>query len=540
MRQSTRTSCAIGWPRQCALPCSARKGAWPPSASPPPAALDELPRGHLLQQDVPEQREPDLRAAADVQAGRQLGPQLINEFANVVTIEVAAPSDIIAARALANKLTQMINLAGIVLPVDTRIVSNTRRLEKGSGRAGVNQDSAPTRGHFVPGMQLAQNQIYVGPGPVPTCSQWRDPCKVSLKGPREQAVTHYEVYLRSEPALLGQLMNLKGCQLMCCRGVNGKCHVDVIIKVFDEMHGDALAPLTIVAGLPWSPREFVERAEQLVHPFDEDSPLDESILRTMFGNLVRGPQAVVRHRKGVLAHYERCVRSQEAALKDKMDPLVRDVVGDKKILLFRGMLRDVGHPGVDLAADIAAGFPLLGDLGMSGVFKKCDRPALLSAKELMTGARWAQESCRATSCRSSGVPETDVAVFEGTMEEVKKRWLRGPLTAEQITDLLGPCWVPSRRFGFVQGSKMRLVDGFSEHGVNGATHVREKITLGGIDECVALAKAWSSLVSPGGQVECHPPSGELLQGKLHPGWGEDGMKKIVGRTWDLKAAYKRL
>ena len=188
-----------------------KEGAWPPSAPPPPAALDEFPRDHLLRQDVPEQREPDLRAAADVQARRQRGPQLINEFANVVTIEATAPSDIIAARALPNKPAQMVNLAGIVLPVDTRIVSNTRRPEGGSGRAGVNQYSAPTRGHFVPGMQLAQNQIYVGLGPVPTCSQWRGPCKVSLKGPREQAVTHYEAYLRSEPALLEQLVNLKGC-----------------------------------------------------------------------------------------------------------------------------------------------------------------------------------------------------------------------------------------------------------------------------------------------------------------------------------------
>ena len=324
-------------------------------------------------------------------------------------------------------------------------------------------------------------------------------------------------------------------------GVNEKCHVEVIIKVFNEMHGDALAPRTMVAGLPWSPEEFVEQAEQLAHPFDEDSPLDEPILRTMFGNLARGPQAVERHRKGTIAHYERRARSlepQEAALKDKMDTLVREVVGDKKIFLFREVLHDVGHPDVDLAADVGAGFPLLGDLGMSSVSKESDWPAPLSTKEPMTGASWAQESCRA-SCRSSGVRETDVAVFEGTMEEVKRRWLQGPPTEEQITDLLGPCWVPSRRFGLVQGSKLRLVDDFSEHGVNGATHVREKITLGGVDECVALAKVWASLVPPGGRVECPLRSGEFLQGELHPGWGEDGLKKIVGRTWDPKAAYKQ-
>ena len=120
----------------------------------------------------------------------------------------------------------------------------------------------------------------------------------------------------------------------------------------------------------------------------------------------------------------------------------------------------------------------------------------------------------------------------------------------QMLDPPFECWIhrPQMRYrGFKCGSsiqkrdwKIWVVDDFSEHSVNGATHVREKITLGGIDECVALAKAWASLVSPDGRVECPLPSGEILQGVLHPGWGEDGFKKIVGRTWDLKAAYKQL
>ena len=75
-----------------------KEGAWPPPAQPPPEALDEPPRVQPLLQDGPEHREPDLRAAADVQARRRRGPQLINEFANVVTIEVTAPSDVSPSR----------------------------------------------------------------------------------------------------------------------------------------------------------------------------------------------------------------------------------------------------------------------------------------------------------------------------------------------------------------------------------------------------------------------------------------------------------
>jgi len=224
---------------------------------------------------------------------------------------------------------------------------------------------------------------------------------------------------------------------MCLCGVNERCHADIIIKVFGGLHGDALAPRTDVAGLPWSPEEFVEQAERLAHPFDEDPPIDEATLKTMFGNLARGPQAVERHRRGVVAYYERRARSpelQEAAFKDQMDLLVREVVGDTKIFLLRENLRDVGHPDVGLAADVAAGFPFWATWACPA----CSLSVIISIRELMSGARWAQESCR-VSCRSSGMRGADVAVFEGTVEEVRKRWLRGPFTEKQVTDLVGPC-----------------------------------------------------------------------------------------------------
>eukprot|EP00972_Heterocapsa_arctica_P086376 12731056-Heterocapsa_arctica.AAC.1 len=86
---------------------------------------------------------------------------------------------------------------------------------------------------------------------------------------------------------------------------------------------------------------------------------------------------------------------------------------------------------------------------------------------------------------------------------------------------------------------MRLVDDFSEYGVNSAAHIREKITLGGVDECVALAKAWASAVGPDGVVSCPLPDGTILQGRLPPAWGDVDVMRLVGRTWDFKAAYKQ-
>lgn len=57
-------------------------------------------------------------------------------------------------------------------------------------------------------------------------------------------------------------------------------------------------------------------------------------------------------------------------------------------------------------------------------------------------------------------------VWDATMKEVEEGWLMGPLQADQVTEVVGPLWTPSRRFGIVQGSKVRHIDDPSEFAVN--------------------------------------------------------------------------
>eukprot|EP00969_Alexandrium_andersonii_P062475 2752029-Alexandrium_andersonii.AAC.1 len=64
------------------------------------------------------------------------------------------------------------------------------------------------------------------------------------------------------------------------------------------------------------------------------------------------------------------------------------------------------------------------------------------------------------------------------------------MSADEVGSLLGPCWVPARRFGVRQGGKVRVVDDCSEFLVNAAVETTEKIDLGGVDELLCLAKAW--------------------------------------------------
>ena len=78
---------------------------------------------------------------------------------------------------------------------------------------------------------------------------------------------------------------------------------------------------------------------------------------------------------------------------------------------------------------------------------------------------------------------------------------------------VGPLWTPSRRFGIVQGGKIRNIDDLSEFAVNQTYGTPEKLDQGGVDEVVALASAWTKKLG-------------------------DRCPKLVGRCLDLKSAIQ--
>ena len=118
------------------------------------------------------------------------------------------------------------------------------------------------------------------------------------------------------------------------------------------------------------------------------------------------------------------------------------------------------------------------------------------------------------SVRSSGDAELDAAVYAGTLAELgaERKWLRGPFTATELSDLLGPLWVGCRRFGLKQGGKIRLVDDYSEYGVNAATGSSIKFSMHGVDAIASTARAWGAAVHEDGSVELKQIGGPPLRG----------------------------
>ena len=170
------------------------------------------------------------------------------------------------------------------------------------------------------------------------------------------------------------------------------------------------------------------------------------------------------------------------------------------------------------------GFNLVGKTTTSGCLQRRIRPATISPKELQKTAIWNRKALTA-KCRSTGDVAQDEVLWNDTNEEVQRGWLRGPFVEAEVTEALGTTnWLCARRFPIIQGSKTRLIDDCREPQLNTALSTTEKLDLMGIDHFANLATEISKT---------------LKFGQVHEAWKAPAFQ-LVGRTLDLKAAYKNL
>ena len=304
-------------------------------------------------------------------------------------------------------------------------------------------------------------------------------------------------------------------------------------RIQDEDHlEDRQAESTVaVIGIPMTPQDAVRRAKSLRHPFDEAIKVPESMEKAMRMALEEGPEQVSRRRVEALKWIKqraRALEPEEKKLHDAMPEHRARVVQNKKFLLLKELIEEVGHEDKGLFLDLVSGMKITGNAEPTGEFAVDFKPAQLESRDLWQVAKFSQaEVVRRVPPHMNPKPvtlkgkEVNIAeeVWQTTMREVERGWLEGPLTAEQVSSRVGPLWTPSRRFGIVQGNKVRNIDDLSEFSVNQAYGTPEKLDLGGVDEVVAMAAAWAKMAEQTGHAE--------------------GVQ-LVGRCLDLKSAYKQI
>ena len=548
---STSLECA--YPQQFCdklAACAAAAASLPPA----PSAKRPLPPG-TAEEPSSKIRKVKLageRAAVGRQSRGDPLPPLISEFKRVWHARCPANLAKAAEEKKGSWLKAPFHLGDESIPVDSKILE-VNILEVGiAGPVKGEAVVPPTRACLADVPVLGEQHVYIGRAlsgkrRLPA-SEWANIYRLWQCESRSDCLIKYEQYLRS-PAmaefLRRELGKLAGKILVCpsCR-TGEACHADVIIKIFREVFDIASAtrPASLKVGEPWTPEEFVAQAEALVHPFDSIVAPD-AILRNVFTLLTVGPKSLAAARAETLEHWRRRAKEldpQEQELRSKMHDDVRPTMSSKRILLFGEMLTAAGVPKAnDLCHLLASGFTITGEVPASGLFPAERREPEKTIEDVWRDAPLVREAIWA-SLRPSDDPELDQEVTAATKAEEEQGWLRGPIPWEDAAARHSRFTV-ARRFGIRQGGAVRVIDDYSENGVNATVGTSERIDVGGVDSIIAIAKAvMASLAQDSREVKVVLSDGTSLEGTLHASLSPSSARKLLGKVFDLSKAYRRL
>lgn len=305
--------------------------------------------------------------------------------------------------------------------------------------------------------------------------------------------------------------------------------------------GDGGAQFEII-GLYRTPAQFNQCARKLRHPIDLCTSSPDVLKQNIFWVLTSSQLQVAKFRCEQLSKlHKRAVElsGKELLSREGLSPQTIKVLKGKNLLLLREVLQECHYPDVEVVDEILRGMNITGAIPPSGIFPEKLRTPSITAQQLKESGKFTRRGTLA-SMRSSGSLEIDSKVWNETLEEVSAGWMDGPFSEGQLSDIIGNDFIVNRRFGLQQGSKVRSIDDLSESGVNSTVLTFERIELMGVDEYLAVAKIASSAVSDDRKVCIQLDNGSYMKGTLHSSITTTGMCTWVGKTFDLKSAYRQI
>ena len=266
-----------------------------------------------------------------------------------------------------------------------------------------------------------------------------------------------------------------------------------------------------VVGVPSSPPEFVSRAVAAGHPKELKRHNAKLVTDAVRANFVDTPERVKQVREAFFLKWEkRAVELEpfEKAANAKRPEHLQHLLENKRILLFREILDSLGYPDKGLTRDIENGFALYGWLPNTGVFEPCVRKPAFSLETLKMMAHGLKEAVKSRLVNRQ-VRLVEEATWDETKAELQRGWLWIPQRDLDVTPK-----IYAMRFGLQQKDKLRVIDDCSVGGLNATIGVPEKLRVHSVDVLLNFL------------VNCF---------EVTPG----GMPAAVGRTYDLKSAYKQ-
>ena len=273
-------------------------------------------------------------------------------------------------------------------------------------------------------------------------------------------------------------------------------------------------------GIAWTPENFVQRAAGLSHPGHFLDGVHSVLARYLEKMAKQSLHDLALERTSAMRkwtlRFEELKRQGVDGLESS-PPHAKEILKSKNLCLFAELIEASGSPDVTLASDIARGFDLMGSIRTGGVFPHKPLFATLlpeQVREMSGMARIATWNAVRRGRDNAMWQE----IFDATIEERDKGWMRGPFSIEQLPESS----ILTRRFGVRQSAtladgskvvKFRPIDDFSESLINTTNSCDESIQPMGVDAiCATLVRRMQS--RPGDQLVC--------------------------KTIDLRKAYKNL
>ena len=314
-----------------------------------------------------------------------------------------------------------------------------------------------------------------------------------------------------------------------------------ILRVHGES-GQESGQAEVQWGVPWTAEEFMEEARKQTHPFDGGAVATDRIKHAIFLILTTGPEETKSRRRRALARWWKRAKELEEKEKREFGKAPEEVQAcwrGKRTNLLCEMAAEAGMPNPELIKSyLQQGAPVFGEVPASGLYESEESLPDKTFEQALKASRWSIPVLQATT--RPGRAEVDKEVYERTQQEVAEGKAKGPYTKEEMDQLLGRWWSPARRVGLEQTSGVRPIDDFSEFGQNGTSWTHELVDLGTTDVIAGIAKEWHQAVQADGRVEIEDSLGQRLVGYLHPDFVEPASRNIVGRTVDLKRAFKQV
>ena len=281
--------------------------------------------------------------------------------------------------------------------------------------------------------------------------------------------------------------------------------------IVSEVNESDVSTVSQTWAIPWSPMQFVTEASKAGHPASLKS-FAPTVLNevTEFYNKTKVHDRIKLRAEKIKHWVDRCktLTSDENKLHEQLPAHAKKLMRNKRFLLWQEMLESCNYQDMGVVTEMKNGIHLTGETCRTKLWPEKFTPAAISPDELSEISRRDRPSVISNPIVSES-KEVNEAVWQQTLQEVADGFVEGPFDIKSIpTDIS-----ISKRFGVVQGSKVRCVDDFTGSSINLAVQSCESPRPHTLDVVAGLLSVM------------------MDKSKKTKSW--------VGRVFDLKSAYRR-